>query len=68
MDIINKLVFNHVIAALVSSHAFVALLANADRLIALALKYFSASQIDAGVDAAAGAIKDRVNADANKKP
>lgn len=69
MDIINKLVLNHVVGTLVGSHAFVAVLANIDRLIGCVLKYFSAAQIDSAVDAASAAIKKQVDADAaNKKP
>jgi hypothetical protein len=64
MDFLNKLVFNHVWGSLVASHAFIAVLANVDRLIKLVLVYFSKDQIEAAIDAAAKAAKAQVEKDA----
>ena len=64
MDFINKMVAAHVWGSLVASHAFIALLANVDRLIKLVLVYFSKDQIEAAIDAAAKAAKAQVEKDA----
>lgn len=63
MDFIDKMVAAHVWGSLVASHVFVAFLANLDRIIKLALTYFSANQIDSALDGLDAAIKARVDAD-----
>ncbi len=68
MDFINTLVAKHVWGSLAASHAFIALMANVDRLIKLALTYFSDKQIDSGIDGLASALKAKVDADATQKP
>ena len=64
MDLINALVAKHVWGSLAASHAFIALLANVDRIIKLVLVYFSKDQIEAAIDAAAKAAKAQVEKDA----
>ena len=64
MDFINRLVAQHVWGSLVASHAFIAVLANVDRLIKMVLVYFSKDQIEAAIDAAAKAAKSEVEKDA----
>lgn len=64
MDFINTMVAKHIWGSLIASHVFIAAMANIDRIIKLALTYFSAKQIDSAIDAAAEEAKTRVDADA----
>ena len=68
MDWINKLVAQHFWGSLAASHAFIALLANVDRIIGFALAYFSKDQIESAIDAAAKAAKAEVEKDAAATP
>ena len=68
MDIINKLVLDHVLA----SHGVVVLitlfLAKLDAVILFALRFFSADTINAELDRLDQAAKARVSADAAQPP
>ena len=68
MDIINKLVLDHVLA----SHGIVVLitlvLAKLDAVILFALRFFSADTINAELDRLDQAAKARVSADAAQPP
>lgn len=68
MDFIDKMVAAHVWGSLAASHAFIALMANLDRIIKLALTYFSAKQIDSAIDGLDAALKSKVDEDAAQKP
>ena len=64
MDFIDKIVLNHVLKSPSLVALSVAALVYIDRGIMLALKYFSAAQIDAAIDEAAAVAKARVDKDA----
>lgn len=68
MDWIDKLVLNHIMHSPSAIILCAAVLRYLDLGILALLKYFSAAQIDAEIDAAAVALKARVDQDAAQTP